>query len=84
MVEALVREKKRRREEWSDPATELTTIAKISSMETDIAWLKKYLSEMSTGFDNRLKRIESRQWWVLGSVVVLGLVAIFLAVLPKI
>ena len=43
---------------------------RIARIETDIDWLK-----------NTVKRLDSRLWWVLGSVVGLGIIVILIAVL---
>ena len=43
---------------------------RVTALETEIPWIKKIL-----------EKIDRRTWWILGSVVVLGLIAILIALL---
>jgi len=45
---------------------------RIAKLETNMKWV------IST-----LKSVDKRQWWILGSVVVLGCIAILIAVLKR-
>jgi len=56
----------RRRREPEDPELR----ERIATLETDMKWVVK-----------KLEAIDARVWWILGSVVVLGVIAILIAVL---
>jgi len=43
---------------------------RVAKLETNMEWVRE-----------TLKRIDSRSWWILGSVVTLGLLAILIALL---
>lgn len=43
---------------------------RIATLETHVEWMKK-----------KLESIDNRSWWILGSVVALGVIAILIAVL---
>jgi len=43
---------------------------RVAILETDMVWIKSIL-----------KKIDNRTWWILGSVVALGIVAILIALL---
>jgi len=43
---------------------------RVTKVETDLSWIKSSLS-----------KIETRMWWVLGSVVALGIISILVALL---
>jgi len=58
--------KKTKDKEESDP----TLAERVAVLETDMKWIKKTLT-----------KIDNRTWWILGSVVVLGLIAILAALL---
>jgi len=53
-----------------DPLTDLRE--RIATLETHMEWVKK-----------KLESIDNRSWWILGSVVALGILAILIAVLKK-
>lgn len=48
---------------------------RVTALETDITWIKSALKTM----DTNINKIDKRLWWVLGSVVVLGIIAIAVA-----
>jgi len=43
---------------------------RLARVETHVEWMRK-----------KLESIDNRSWWILGSVVVLGVIAILIAVL---
>lgn len=45
---------------------------RVATLENDMGWVKKIL-----------EKIDRRTWWILGSVVALGLIAIIVALIPK-
>ena len=47
-----------------------TMIERVASLETDMGWVKK-----------TLEKIDRRTWWILGSVVALGLIAIIISII---
>jgi len=49
-----------------------TLAERVATLESDVGWIKTIV-----------KKIDDRMWWVLGSVVGLGLLAVLLAILPK-
>jgi len=50
---------------------------KVARLETDMGWIKKTME----GIKRTIEKVEKRTWWVLGSVVVLGIIAILVGVL---
>lgn len=52
----------------SDPPK--TLAERVAALESDMGWVKTIL-----------EKIDRRMWWVLGSVVVLGIVAIIIALI---
>jgi len=54
--------------EGDDPLADLRE--RIASVETNVDWIKK-----------KLDTIDRRTWWILGSVVAFGIIAILIAVL---
>lgn len=42
---------------------------RVATLETDMGWVKKTLEKM-----------DRRMWWILGSVVALGLVAVAISI----
>lgn len=47
-----------------------TTKERLATLETDMGWVKEALG-----------KIDRRTWWILGSVVALGLVAIAISII---
>lgn len=47
-----------------------TTAERLAVLERDMDWVKK-----------NLQRIDNRLWWILGSVVVLGIIGILTSLL---
>ena len=45
---------------------------RVTALETDMTWIKK-----------AFEKIDRRTWWILGSVVGLGLIAILIALAGK-
>jgi len=58
-----------------DPIVKLTE--KVAVLETNIDWIVKSLQRL----DRRIDRLDRRIWWVLGSVVVLGVLSILISLL---
>jgi len=54
--------------EGDDPLADLRE--RIAKVETHIEWMK-----------GKLESIDNRTWWILGSVVAFGIIAILIAVL---
>ena len=50
-----------------------TLSERVTALETDMTWIKK-----------AFETIDRRTWWILGSVVALGLVAVLIALAGKI
>jgi len=61
---------KRREEENDDPLGDLRE--RIAKLEAHVQWIREELG-----------RIDNRSWWILGSVVVLGIIAILIAVFKR-
>ena len=59
---------KPRRDEEDNPLTDLRE--RIVRLETDFKWMRE-----------SLRRIESRTWYILGSVVAFGVISILLSLL---
>jgi len=66
-VERVKLSREKRRED-ENPLADLRE--RISALETHVEWMKK-----------KLDSIDNRTWWILGSVVALGVVAILISVL---
>jgi len=47
-----------------------------AKMKKDIEWIKKNMDRMENTFGSAYGKISHRMWWVLGSVVALGLMGI--------
>lgn len=50
---------------------------RVTMLEESMKWMKETLGKIEV----RIDRIEQRMWWILGSVVVLGIIAILVALL---
>jgi len=49
-----------------------TLAERVATLENDMGWVKKIL-----------EKIDRRTWWILGSVVALGIIAILVAYLRR-
>jgi len=54
------------------PQDDPTLAERVATLENDVGWVKKIL-----------EKIDRRTWWILGSVVALGIVAILIALINK-
>lgn len=55
----------------------------VAVVKTDISWMRGAVNGLEVRIDRleaRIDRLDNRLWWVLGSVIVLGIVAILVAV----
>jgi hypothetical protein len=61
-------------EENPDP-TIREILVRLAKVETDVSWIKDTYIYIKKSID----RLDTRLWWVLGSVVALGILAILVA-----
>jgi hypothetical protein len=50
-------------------------LIRLTKVETDVTWIKDTYAYIKKTID----RLDNRLWWVLGSVVALGILAILIA-----